>query len=95
MAGQAGLPGSQQALTCPDEEMTTGTCYFLCFINPGSVSGTSTVLMVPEQEHGESRRGVGSALILPELCLVTFSLVLVGPHGHTTLAPPAEVLSSV
>lgn len=84
LAGQACLPGSQGALTCPDEETTTGTCHFLCFINPGSVSGTSTVLIVPEQEHGESRRGVGSALILLELCLVT---ILPCP-GWTPMAMP-------
>lgn len=66
LAGQASLPGSQQALTCLDEETTTGTGYSLCFINPGSVSGTSTVLVVPEQERGESK-SAGSALFLPEL----------------------------
>lgn len=42
----------------------------LCFFNPSSVSGTSTGLVLPGQECGESRRGTGSVLVLPKLCLV-------------------------
>ena len=93
-AGQVGLPGSQHVPTHPGEHQRLLLFYSLCVINPSSVSGTPTGLVMPQQECGESRRGAGSAAIPPELCLVplpccqpgslwlevwwSFSLVLVG-----------------